>query len=616
MMQHICRHTLATTRRAAPLCRRFLGVVLLLALLCGHAVAASQTAPIASAVPTAQAVAAPLVVATPDVARIAPQATAVPPVPVALPLPQASPLGTPAPPTPAPPTPAPPTPAVSNAAASAVPVVTSSLSPHSELPVVVPSTSAASVAPALPSSRAAAVTVPVASPPAVEQHVSQRGAVVIRTILGLLGLLVLAYIGGHPKVRQIEKMLGVSQVITAGFPFVVLGILTRLPRVGILTDKVLTDLEPLLLLSLGWIGFFVGFRCDAQMLSELPRAIGRMIFGRVAVVFTIIAAASALLFVGTALIGESVLSMTFLRDAIILGTAGALTSHYTPRLLLARGCDETSIAMVKRVARLQELAGIIGLLFVCAYFRPQGGGVSWQLPGTAWLLLTLGLGTVFGIIIYIILLRDPASQVEAMLLLLGSVAFAAGMAATLRLSPVVVCFFVGLLLANFPGDYKERVTETLTRLERPIYLLFLLVVGAHWRLQDWRGWALLAVFVPARFMGNYLGTRLAKVAAHIPLSEAAQNALVVSPLGSLSIAIVINAQLLYPEGGTIQALVTAIVGGAIATEIVVQLATRTAADAGIPDAREDVAPAYNPTLDDTYGDLPALQAPEQEKSPS
>jgi hypothetical protein len=607
MMQHICRNTLANTRRALLLRLRFLGLLLLLlARLSSQAVAAPQAAPMAPAVPTSQVVAAPLVAATPEPARIAPPAAAIPPLPVVLPLPQASPLGTPAAPTPE----------VGNATASTLPVVTPSVPPPRELPLVIPSPSAASTAPAPLPSRGPAATVPAASPPAVAPHVSQRGAVVIRTILGLLGLLVLAYIGGHPKVRQVEKMLGVSQVITAGFPFVVLGILTRLPKVGILTDKVLTDLEPLLLLSLGWIGFFVGFRCDAQMLSELPRAIGRMIFGRVAVVFTIIAAASALLFVGTALIGESVLSMTFLRDAIILGTAGALTSHYTPRLLLARGCDEASIAMVKRVARLQELAGIIGLLFVCAYFRPQGGGVSWQLPGTAWLLLTLGLGTVFGIIIYIILLRDPASQVEAMLLLLGSVAFAAGMAATLRLSPVVVCFFVGLLLANFPGDYKERVTETLTRLERPIYLLFLLVVGAHWRLQDWRGWALLAVFVPARFMGNYLGTRLAKVAAHIPLSEAAQNALVVSPLGSLSIAIVINAQLLYPEGGTIQALVTAIVGGAIATEIVVQLATRTAADAGIPDAREDVAPAYNPTLDDTYGDLPALQAPEQEKSPS
>lgn len=609
MMQHICRNTLANTRRVLLLRLRFLGFLLLLLALApprGQALAAPQATAIAPAVPSSQAVTAPLVVAPPDVAKNALQPMAVPPLPVVQPLPQASPLVTPAAPTPE----------VGNAAVSTLPVVTPPVPPPRELPVVVPSPTVASTAPAPLPSHAPAITVPTAPTHAVEPHVSQRGAVVIRTILGLLGLLVLAYIGGHPKVRQIEKMLGVSQVITAGFPFVVLGILTRLPKVGILTDKVLTDLEPLLLLSLGWIGFFVGFRCDAQMLSELPRAIGRMIFGRVAVVFTIIVAASALLFVGTALIGESVLSMTFLRDAIILGTAGALTSHYTPRLLLARGCDETSIAMVKRVARLQELAGIIGLLFVCAYFRPQGGGVSWQLPGTAWLLLTLGLGTVFGIIIYIILLRDPASQVEAMLLLLGSVAFAAGMAATLRLSPVVVCFFVGLLLANFPGDYKERVTETLTRLERPIYLLFLLVVGAHWRLQDWRGWALLAVFVPARFMGNYLGTRLAKVAAHIPLSEAAQNALVVSPLGSLSIAIVINAQLLYPEGGTIQALVTAIVGGAIATEIVVQLATRAATDAAIPDAREDVAPTYNPTLDDTYGDLPALQASEQEKSPS
>ena len=67
---------------------------------------------------------------------------------------------------------------------------------------------------------------------------------------------------------------------------------------------------------------------------------------------------------------------------------------------------------------------------------------------------------------------------------------------------------------------------------------------------------------------------MALKAAHVPLAVAAQRALSISPMGALSIAIVVNAKILYPSANS-SALVTAIVGGAIATELIVQLLTRS-----------------------------------------
>lgn len=436
---------------------------------------------------------------------------------------------------------------------------------------------------------------PPEAPPVAPE---ERTGVVIKTILGLVALLALAYVGGHPRVQRLERTLGLSQVITAGFPFVALGAIARHPAVGVLTDPVLAALGPLLRVGLGWVGFIVGFRFDAKVVQRLPMGLPTLIGARVLVAFGCIVAVASLVLLGAQGIRrETLTDPVFLRDALILGTAGSLTALTTPRLLRERGGSEASVEQVGRIVRLEELAGIVGLLVIAAYFRPQGANVSWQLPGTAWVLLTLGAGVGIGLLVYAILLTTTANQAESLVLILGSVAFASGFAGNLRLSPVVVCFMAGLLLANFPGEYKERLAETLNRLERPIYLLFLLVVGALWRADGLHGWVLMACFVAARFGGMWLGTRIGGKAEGLVLSDESRLALVASPMGALSIAIVVNAEMLYP-GGSIAEIVTAILAGAIVTEVLVQLLTRNRSAPPHPVGPRDtivIAPDSEPT---------------------
>jgi hypothetical protein len=413
--------------------------------------------------------------------------------------------------------------------------------------------------------------VPRPAPPVAP---TERPRVVIKTILGLVALLSLAYIAGHPRVQQIERTLGISQVITAGFPFVVLGSIARLPSVGILTDEVLAQLGPLLRFGLGWIGFIIGFRFDVSKIESAPQGVLSFVSLRAFGSFIVIVVATASLLLGASVLTrESLTDPVFLRDALILGTAGSLTSLTAPDLLAARGGNERSVALVSSIIRFEEVMGILGMLFVAAYFRPAASAASWQIPGTAWLLLTLGLGAAMGILVYAILLRRTTSPAESMVLILGSVAYSAGMAGYLRLSPVVVCFVAGVLLVNFPGHYRERLEQALAHLERPIYLVFLVVVGALWNMADLQGWALMVVFVIARFAGKWVGVQLGRRQSDIELLPDAQSSLVIAPMGALSIAIVVGAEILYP-GGSISQIVTAIVGGAIVTEILVQALTR------------------------------------------
>lgn len=400
---------------------------------------------------------------------------------------------------------------------------------------------------------------------------AERPGVVIRTIVGLLALMVLAYLGGHARVLAWEKRLGISQVITAGFPFVLLGVLSRNGSVGILTDPILAELSPLLRLGLGWIGFVAGIRFDTRMFQGLPARTLRVVTLSTIFPFAFVVGASALLLFAFSEGPIELRDPVLLRDALILGTAGAMTAVTSTRRLgrSDRGRSEQG-RVLSRVIRLEELAGMLGLLFVAAFFRPLNQ--SWQMPGTAWMLLTIGLGATAGLLIYAILQRRSAGA-DFLVLTLGSISFVAGAAGYLLLSSVVVAFIAGVLLANFPGAYHERLRDMLFRVERPIYLVSLFIIGALWQVEDWRGWVLMPVFMALRLLGKWLGTTLALAHDDLGLDGAERRAIAMPPLGPLAIAIVTNALLLYP-GGSISLIVSAVIGGGVLTEIFLQLNNR------------------------------------------
>jgi hypothetical protein len=142
----------------------------------------------------------------------------------------------------------------------------------------------------------------------------------------------------------------------------------------------------------------------------------------------------------------------------------------------------------------------------------------------------------------------------------------------------VVCFLAGVLFRNLPaGTDKREMEEAFARLERPIYHLFLIFVGALWRPEELAGWLVLPLFLVARTVGRYAGARVAR---SLPienrpecLDEAPDGDLALPPMGQLAIAFVITAQTLY-ESAAVRALVTAVIGGSIAMELVVQLGAR------------------------------------------
>ena len=396
-----------------------------------------------------------------------------------------------------------------------------------------------------------------------DHHASDNTWLAIKVIGGLLVLLVLAYLGGHRRVVRFQERLGIGGVITAGFPFIALGAIASHPSIGILSVDVLTRLRPVLHFGLGWLGFIIGAQLDIRVLDRVPKGTAYLILVEALGPFAITAAGCGLLMIS---FGMSLNDPATWRDMILLGTAAAMTAPRKFRGFANRTWHEGRGVDVL-LGQLDELVGVIGLLFITAYFRGDSTG-TWQLPDTAWVFVSLGLGVAIGVLIFA-MIRVPVSNAEFLAVVLGGIAFASGLAGYLHLSPIAICFIAGVLVTNFPNDQRASVFRILNHLERPVHLLFLMIAGAVWTVSDWRGWALVPLFVAGRVIGKWTGVLASKTAVGALLpSDFADHRQLVTPLSGLSIALVISVESLYHDAG-LPWIVTAVIGGSVVTEFLV-----------------------------------------------
>jgi len=343
-------------------------------------------------------------------------------------------------------------------------------------------------------------------------------------------------------------------------------------------------LRPVLHFGLGWLGFLIGAQLDIRVLDRVPRGTAYLIAVEALGPFGITAAASGSVMLA---FGLSWRDPAMWRDVILLGAAAAMTAPRKFRGFANRTWHEGRGVDVL-LGQLDELVGVIGLLFITAYFRDATSS-TWSLPGTAWVFVSLGLGVAIGVLIFA-MVRVPVSNAEFLAVVLGGIAFASGLAGYLHLSPIAVCFLAGVLVTNFPSDERDNIFRILHHLERPVQLLFLIIAGAVWKPDDWRGWALVPLFVAGRMLGKYGGVIASRTAvgALLPSGFADQRQLL-APLSGLSIALVISVQSPSVDDG-LSWVVTAVIGGAIATELLIRERDpeRGAAVAGAP-GRADTA---------------------------
>ena len=409
----------------------------------------------------------------------------------------------------------------------------------------------------------------------------------LRVVLGLAAAFILAVAAAHPFVRRVERRLGLTVLLSSGLPFLAMGFVFRLPSIGILTDDVVTDLRPALEFGLGWLGFVVGMHFDVRELDLLPEKTGNVVVAESAIPFVATAAVCAITLVGldpnwtiegVSFVDQAKLmfSGASIRDALALGACAAPAAPVAA-IAIARSSGSAAANIIAKVTTLNDVAGVVVIGLICAFFRPTDALSAWKLPHIAWLFVTLGMGGVLGILTYI-LVRSARTQAEEMALLLGAIALSAGMSGYLGISPLVSCAIAGALLTNLPHRETKRLRQTMAQVERPLYLIFLLIAGSLWDPRAWQGWVLAPVFVLSRVGGKLIGAHVAKRNGPSELPDASTLGLALAPQSPIAIATIVSYATLYkssPDASqSVPWLMTAIIAGAVLTEITVQAIVR------------------------------------------
>lgn len=320
-------------------------------------------------------------------------------------------------------------------------------------------------------------------------------------IILLLGLvLVVALVAG-----RLGDRLGIPQVVG----YILVGLLFGDSGLHLFPSSLVESFAPLVNIALALIGFMVG----GELKYEVFRRSGWQFL--------------------SILLCEAILSMVMVTALVWLWTGdpaiaillGALSSATAPAATVdvlwqyrSRGPVTTTILAI---VALDDGLGLIlfGFAFAIAQALLAGGNVSSDavLFGPIFeILSSLALGCSIGFVLDRIL---PLIQKEENRLVmdLGAILLAAGLAIFFDLSLIMVTMATGCWLANTPGNRHEKSFEAVKTFTPPIYTLFFVLVGARLKvnlLPQLGGVGLLYVLgrTTGKWSGAYLGALISGAA--------------------------------------------------------------------------------------------------------
>lgn len=305
----------------------------------------------------------------------------------------------------------------------------------------------------------------------------------MKVLLAALVLALVGLLGARFGFREEAAPLPLRLVLSTGTHFLLLGFLLGPEVSGLLGPHLLESFSPAIVLGLGWIGLLFGMQFEPRALAALDRREVTAGLAQALVAFLVLAAAGA---AGVAWLGGG-------RQALLLVlAAAAVASISTPTGLgIVFGSAPVSGALSRLLSVAASLDGAVGLgalAVVLAFFHPATpDGIVTLLR---WLAASVLLGVFAGWLLVSVTRQRPERQ-ELVLFLLGLALLAAGTQAFFHLSALFGAAVAGAFVA-LVSPSPQRIQDALTRWEKPVHVIFLLLSGA---LLRWPGWQVVPLVV-------------------------------------------------------------------------------------------------------------------------
>ena len=296
----------------------------------------------------------------------------------------------------------------------------------------------------------------------------------MKTIAAILFLAVLA-LAGHRKsfVKVLPSRAG-SFFFLTGTEFLLVGYLLGDSFLGILDAATIDQVRPFLIVGLGWIGLLAGIQLEWKALG---------MFGRTSYLRILLYGCCVLFLVSVGLYG--LFHIWFPSDPqLVLAVAVlAVTALCTAQASIALWTQHLSKQkrplglMLQFVSSVNDVIAIVLFGLLVGFYQPAQGGIGLPLFPLQKFVVSLLLGALMGLLL-LMLFRTRLGEVDKILIVMGLVLFGGGMAYLLGISPLLLHLVAGMILANLSLK-SEETYRLLMRIERPLYLIFLMIAGAY-----------------------------------------------------------------------------------------------------------------------------------------
>lgn len=322
----------------------------------------------------------------------------------------------------------------------------------------------------------------------------------MKIIFALLLIILLAFSGYHMTFRRFRLPLFAREFYLTGTEFLFLGLLMGPLFLNVLDTQTIQGLKPLEGLLLGWIGLLVGFQFEWSKLRRFP--------------FEYIASALLATFIPFSVVflgSLGVLSLPGTIPGIInviisltLASAAACTAQtglvLQPSLNVSRYRD--LVRLLRFVSSFDGAGAMLIFALVFIFRAIMMSDMSWWAEALRITLISMG-GSAGLLCLFQLLLTRRYEDSELLLIVIGMVVLSCGAASLLRFSPLLTNFAIGIGMVNISRE-KERIFNILIRIEKPVYLLLLVFLGASWEMDSVWLVALAGLYGLCRLGGKWL----------------------------------------------------------------------------------------------------------------
>lgn len=354
-------------------------------------------------------------------------------------------------------------------------------------------------------------------------------------------LILLAFLGSRFIVRR-RSLSPLNYIFLSGLVYIFLGMYLGKMGLNILSPQVLDDLTPLLCLGLGWIGFLFGFQFEGKYLRRFPKKyIGLSFFLSMFVFFLVYA---AVFFLVRELYAEQ---PRFLLYGLAL-SFGLLATVTSPTLLNAASFALPSKGDYSYLARfltsVSGFWGIVGLALLFSFWHFPFFEYRIVLNGAYLILISTVVPIILAFLFYL-LTKKRTSEQDILVYLLGFVFFVSGAAFYFNLPPLYVSMVMGITYSNLT-KIQERLYPLLLSVEKPLYIVFLILIGAIWDFEfDIRVVLLIFVVLCSRILGYVLSMRSLGFLLRFPFPLPFLFGFSFLSFGGLGIAFAVSLKLAY-----------------------------------------------------------------------